>query len=161
MYCGKPRSNTWLTPQWIIDLIGVSDLDPCAYKLNGEFVTKCAIDNYTLQDDQDGLKLPWHGSVYCNPPYNENPIWLKKCRTYHEETGNDVIVMLFNRSESVYFQENVQHATGMLLVKKRISFLNDQGHPQTGANAASVLIAFGEGAFERICNVPGIPVIIV
>jgi hypothetical protein len=86
------------------------------------------------------LKLPWHGSVYCNPPYNENPIWLKKCRDYHEETGNDVIVMLFNRSESVYFQENVQHATGMLLVKKRISFLNDQGHPQTGANAASVLM---------------------
>jgi hypothetical protein len=158
MYCGKPQSTTWLTPQWLIDLIGISDLDPCGYKLNGEFVTQCGIDNYTLQDNQDGLKLPWHGSVYCNPPYDQNPIWLQKCRTYHEQTGNDVIVMLFNRSETRYFQEHVQHATGLLLVRGRVSFLNADGHAQSGANAASVLIAFGEGAFERIRNVPGIAV---
>jgi hypothetical protein len=156
MYTGKPRSTTWLTPQWLIDLIGISDLDPCAYKLNGEFVTKCATDNYTLQDNQDGLTLPWHGSVDCNPPYDQNPIWLAKCRSYHEETGNDVIVLIFNRSETRYFQEHVKHATGILLVQGRICFLNDQGQKQPTPNASSVLIAFGETAFDRIRKVPGI-----
>jgi hypothetical protein len=148
--------TTWLTPQWLIDLIGISDLDPCGYKLNGKFVVQCARVSYTLQDNQDGLKLPWYGSIYCNPPYNENPKWLKRCREYYEETGSDVIVLLFVRSGTMYFQREVKHCTGIVLVNGLLSFLNARGNEKHQAPAPSVLIAFGEGAFERIQRVNGL-----
>jgi hypothetical protein len=150
------RRSTWLTPQWLINLIGMSDLDPCGYKLNGEFVVKCARENYTLQDNQDGLSLPWFGTVYCNPPYVNMKKWLTKCREYYQETGNDVIVLMFVRSYSNYFQAEVQHCTGIVLVKGFISFLNEFGEEEWSARHPSCLIAFGEGAFERIKRVSGL-----
>jgi hypothetical protein len=150
--------TTWLTPQYIIDQIGISDLDPCGYKLNGEFVVKCAEHSYTLQDNQDGLRLPWFGSVYCNPPYTDNAKWLERCRLYHQDTKNDVIVMIFNRSQTKYFQSEVRYATGILFIAGNMKFLNDKGKIQGSANAPSILIAYGESAYNRIKNVTGLAV---
>jgi hypothetical protein len=153
------RTNDWLTPQWIIDLIGKSDLDPCGYTLDGKFFTQPA--RYSYVPPQDGLSLPWFGSVFCNPPYDNNAAWLKKCRDYHEETGEDVIVLLFNRSDTKYFQEHVKHATGLLFIAGRVAFLNGLGKIPGKANAPSVLIAYGERAFWRCQAVPGVAVRIV
>jgi hypothetical protein len=62
-------TDTWLTPQWIIDSIGMSDLDPCGYAPNGKPFVVTAKNFYDLEHaGQDGLELPWAGSIYCNPP---------------------------------------------------------------------------------------------
>jgi hypothetical protein len=148
------RSNDWLTPQWLIDLIGVSDLDPCGYTYQGKYFSHTAKSSYV--PPQDGLALPWFGSVFCNPPYDNNAAWLKKCREYHEESREDVIVLLFARTETKYFQEHVKHATGLLFIAGRVSFLNGLGEKKGQANAPSVLIAYGERAFWRIQAVPGV-----
>jgi hypothetical protein len=154
---GPSKSTTWITPQWIIDLIGQSDLDPCGYKLpDGTFVTQCAGRTYTLQDGEDGLSLPWEGTVYCNPPYDDNKTWLRRCREYHVETGNNVIVLMYNRSETRYFQEEVPFATGVLFPFGRIEFLDETGKLRGRAPAPNILLAYGDGAFERIRRVPGI-----
>jgi hypothetical protein len=137
-----------------VDAIGLSDLDPCGYK-NGE-VVKCAHTTYSLP--QDGLKLEWRGTVYCNPPYNELAVWLKKCRRYHQRTKLDVIVLMFTRTETEYFQEECQYATGFLFISGRLHFLTPGGEDVGAASTGSVLVAFGESAFRRICNVRGIPV---
>jgi hypothetical protein len=151
----RKRSDTWITPQWIIDKIGMSDLDPCGYKLDGKHVVTTAHQTYCLEDNQDGLALPWEGSVYCNPPYSAIPTWWEKCRKYHEETGNDVILNLFVRTETTYFQRFLPSATGIVLMAHRIKFLNSQGKIEGDANIGSVLIAYGENAYQRIKRVAG------
>jgi hypothetical protein len=148
--------TTWLTPAWIIERIGLSDLDPCGYKLNGEFIVPCAEKSYTLEDNEDGLSLPWEGSVYCNPPYTQNKKWIEKCAQYHHETGNDVIVLIFNRSDTGYFQDLVRRSTGVVLIAGKLKYLNEQGEEEGFAQVPSILVAYGEGAFERIQRVPGI-----
>jgi hypothetical protein len=58
------KTNDWITPKRIIDVLGVFDLDPCV-SLTQPWPT--ALKGYTVNDD--GLKSPWFGRVYCNPPY--------------------------------------------------------------------------------------------
>jgi hypothetical protein len=153
----REYSNDWITPKWIIDGIGISDLDPCAFKRNGDVLTVTAWYNYNLQDGHDGLKQPWFGSVFCNPPYDDAQTWMKRCRMYHEMTGNDVILLLFCRSNTNYMQEELPHATGINLLP-RVKFINGAtGTTEHSAQAPSILIAYGERAYQRVRRVKGIP----
>lgn len=60
------KSDTWLTPRPILDALGLFDLDPCSAPDPELWPT--AAHHYTLPH-QDGLRLPWFGRVWCNPPY--------------------------------------------------------------------------------------------
>jgi hypothetical protein len=148
-------STTWITPQWLIDSIGLSDLDPCGYKLNGEFVVQCAHESYSLQDFQNGLNLPWHGSVYCNPPYNDTKTWMKKCRLHHQATNEDVIMLIKPSFGTQYFYDEMQHSTGIVLMKDRLRFLDGTGTDVGMAHFPTILVAFGDNAFNRIRKVAG------
>jgi phage N-6-adenine-methyltransferase len=147
-------SDVWLTPQWVIDKIGISDLDPCGHLPDGKPIVITARNYFTEQDD--GLIKDWYGSVFCNPPYSDLRVWLARCAKYHKDTGNDVIALVFVRSETKAYQENVKSATGINLINKRIKFLTGEGIEKTNGNAPSCLIAWGEGAYDRIKNVDGI-----
>jgi hypothetical protein len=157
----RKYSTSWITPQWIIDKIGLSDLDPCGFKSDGEFITKCAYDSYTLYDNQDGLSLPWSGSIYCNPPYNNTRAWAKKCREHYDKNGDDVIMLIKCSSGTKYFQDEISHATGIVLLRDRVSFLDESGKDVGKARFASILVAFGESAFKRIQQVSGVAARIV
>jgi phage N-6-adenine-methyltransferase len=60
--------------------------------------------------DSDGLAQPWHGVVWCNPPYSGLAAWLEKA--WHEWQNRDVkrIVMLLpaNRTEQRWWQDHVE-----------------------------------------------------
>lgn len=62
------------------------------------------------------------------------------------------IVLCFARTETRAWQEFVSSATGILLINKRIKFLNADGEVKTNGNAPSVLIAFGEDNFKSLHN---------
>lgn len=147
-------TDTWLTPQWIINAIGISDLDPCGWAPGGLPIVKTA-QNY-ITEIENGLSIPWSGSVFCNPPYSDLKTWLEKCSEYHCNTGAQVIVLCFVRSETKAFQQNIKSATGINLINKRIKFLDSSGQEKGNGNAPSCLIAWGEEAYERIKNVDGI-----
>jgi phage N-6-adenine-methyltransferase len=150
------KNTTWITPQWIIDAIGLSDLDPCGYKLDGKPIVETAHNYYTLEDKQNGLIDPWHGSIYCNPPYNNTHRWFIKCREYHQQTGEDVIILMKNIVERIFFQDEISNITGIVFIRDRVAFLNSEGKKQSKAMYGSILVAFGEGAWERIQKVAGI-----
>ncbi len=68
---------------------------------------------YTLEDD--GLVRRWDGRAWCNPPYSQLGVWVKKAWT--EWTSEppppmrlDFIVMLVpaNRPEQAWWQEQVE-----------------------------------------------------
>lgn len=148
------QSDVCLTPQWIIDGIGVSDLDPCGWLPDGKPIVQTARKYFTENDD--GLTSEWSGTIFCNPPYSDLKSWLKKCSEYYDQTGNDVIVLCFARTETKAFQENIKNCTGINLINKRIKFLNAEGVEQGNGNAPSCLIAWGEKAFENIKNIDGL-----
>jgi hypothetical protein len=146
--------TTWITPQWLIDLIGVSDLDPCGYYgPDGNPIVQTA-RNYIVFPE-DGLKAHWDGSVYCNPPYDDNARWLRKCVDYHRVTGNDVIILIFAKTETDYFQNTAHEASAINFIRRRVKFLTAEGRIQGSPTHASVLIALGRGAAKRIDRVPG------
>lgn len=66
-------------------------------------------DYYTRSDN--GLAQPWHGSVWCNPPYSGLDGWLRKAwLEWHRPAGPRRIVMLLpaNRSEQPWWQSWVE-----------------------------------------------------
>lgn len=145
----KTKTDTWITPKWIIDQIGLSDLDPCAFLVNGKPLVETA--RHYITEEQDGLTTPWFGTVFVNFPYSQSRVWMKKCSEY-----NNGIVLCFARTDVKAWQENVRNATGINFINKRVSFLNNKGEKLSNGNAPSALIAWGEENYKRICNVDGI-----
>jgi hypothetical protein len=148
-------TDVWITPQWIIDKIGVSDLDPCGWLPNGTPIIQTAYNYFTEKDN--GLIQDWskYKSVFVNFPYSQSYEWLEKCKI-ESNKGCEIIVLCFVRSETRAWQQNIKNATGINLINKRIKFLTHEGIEKGNGNCPSCLIAWGENSFNRIKKVDGI-----
>jgi len=66
-------TDEWYTPRWLFAAAGITfDVDVCA-PADPAFRTCPARRYLTVLDD--GLTSPWHGTVWCNPPYSKIPGW--------------------------------------------------------------------------------------
>lgn len=146
-------TNEWYTPSYIINSLGIFDLDPCAApKEHRPFET--ATKSYTITDD--GLKQAWEGRVWLNPPYGElTKHWLKRMSEH-----SNGIVLIFARTETKMFFDYVwPYAKAFFFFKGRIKFLNHIG--KTGpAGGPSVLIAYDKDSTINTdalknCKLPG------
>lgn len=145
-FAGK---DEWLTPPAIIKALGSFDLDPCAP------VTRpwnTAANHYTVEDD--GLKQPWFGRVFCNPPYgNTAGKFLAKCADHGNAIG-----LVFARLETNWFFQNVwDRADAIFFIKGRLSFHHVTGEKGGPAGCGSVLLAYGQNNVELLhaVNIPG------
>lgn len=68
------ESDRWVTPGWLTALLGRFDLDPASNPRS----TVQARRSYQLERGEDGLTLPWRGSVYLNPPYSAPLPWCER-----------------------------------------------------------------------------------
>ena len=95
------RGTRWADFQPLSDRFGGFTLDVAAAPHNA----KCE-QFYTIEED--GLSQPWHGRVWCNPPYSDLQAWVRKA--WHELPNCEVIVMLVpaNRTEQKWWQEHVE-----------------------------------------------------
>ena len=60
------------TPKWIFDALGETfDLDPASPPPGIGAVPARAV----WTNDDDGLTKPWHGFVWCNPPFSNGTPW--------------------------------------------------------------------------------------
>lgn len=146
--------DEWLTPPEILQELGPFDLDPCA-PINRPWDT--AVKHYTIYDN--GLSQPWHGRVWCNPPYGlEAARWLDRLADH----GNG-IALIFARTETKMFFDHVwRRADAVLFIEGRLHFHHVDGSRAKGnSGAPSCLIAHGEenalrlkdcglGAFVRL-----------
>ena len=84
------KTDLWETPQDFFDMLDAEfgfTLDAAADAQNH----KCP-RYYTRE--QDGLKQPWPGAVWCNPPYGRQiDKWVQKA-SYENAVNNNTIVML-------------------------------------------------------------------
>lgn len=75
--------DEWYTPRWLFDALGIKfSIDVCA-PLD---LTHTAVPaELHLNVDDDGLAQPWHGTVWCNPPYSKPEPWAR--RLIHHRDG--------------------------------------------------------------------------
>src|SRR5688572_17970115 len=115
----KQSTDVWLTPQRVLRSLGTFDLDPCACSTPRPWPT--ARRHYALP--RDGLKMPWIGRVWLNPPYSDPEPWLK--RIVSHKIG---MALLTPRTETATWQQWVwPHASAVRFLRSRIHFCNQAG----------------------------------
>lgn len=128
-------SDEWYTPREIVGALGVFDLDPCAPSRQFYTAKEC----YTKAED--GLKQPWFGRVWCNPPYSRKLIvpFIRKMAEH-----NNGIALIFNRMDiALWHDEIFPTATAMLIMRGRLRFYRPDGTRGDAAGCGSVLVAWG------------------
>lgn len=95
------KTDLWSTPQDFFDKLNTMfhfTLDVCALPENA----KC--ERY-YTPEQDGLKQPWTGVVWCNPPYGRGiGKWVEKAAAT-AEAGATVVMLLPARTDTKWFHE--------------------------------------------------------
>lgn len=148
----KGATNVWLTPFWILRALGDFDLDPCAAPSPRPWAT--AQRHYDITQGEDGLRLPWDGRVWCNPPYGPDAdAWL-----YRLANHGRGIALTFARTETRSWHRSVwPRCSGILFLAGRLRFCRPNGIEGESAAAPSALIAYGLDDAEtlRLCQIPG------
>ena len=144
------KNDEWLTPPHVLDALGGFDLDPCAPIFRP---WDTASNHYTI--NENGLKMPWHGRVWCNPPYGLIAAkWLAKMADH--DTGT---ALIFARTETKMFFEWVWPcAKAVLFLEGRLYFHYVDGtRAKANSGAPSVLVAYGEkdASILKTCGLPG------
>ncbi len=110
---------------------GPFDLDVCALPENA----KCA--RY-FTPEQDGLKHPWRGRCWCNPPYGKTVgQWVRKAWESSLQ-GATVVLLLPARTDTRWWHEYVTaYATKVRFVRGRLTF-GSAAHPAPFPSAVVV-----------------------
>ena len=130
------------TPAWIFNTIGLRfDLDVCG-PIND--VTHVPADTrYTILDD--GLRQPWHGRVWCNPPYSAPKLWVEKFIQH----GNGIALLPLSLS---YWSKAIWNAAdAMTLTERQPKFLRPDGSEQ-GIRFPTFLFAIGDENAKALKN---------
>lgn len=120
---GLFTSNTdlWETPQGFFDALNSEfgfTLDVCALPDNA----KCAA---FFTKEQDGLKQPWQGVCWCNPPYGrEIGKWVQKAYESSLE-GATVVLLLPARTDTKWFHDYCVKGD-IRFIKGRLKFEGSQ-----------------------------------
>jgi hypothetical protein len=140
------KSETWLTPPYILDALGVFDLDPCAAPEPRPWPTA---DRH-IALPEDGLVADWAGRIWLNPPYSRKARdWLAKLAQHGRGTA-----LTFARTETAWFVQTVwEQATALLFLHGRIHFHYPDGtRAPANSGAPSVLVAYGEYDTEKLAT---------
>ena len=123
----KP-SFEWYTPPKFIEMarsvLGEIDLDPASNPIAQGWIK--AGKFYTEHDN--GLIQPWHGRVWCNPPYNKfTKMFVCRGLELYQAKEVESCIFLINRTGAHWFTDMVDQFDAICAVRKRISFLNPLG----------------------------------
>ena len=91
----------WETPDSLFEPLNAEfafELDVCATAESA----KCA-RYYTKE--QDGLKLPWDGRCWMNPPFGTQGRWVKKAYQEGHRNGNIVVCLLPARTNTNWWHD--------------------------------------------------------
>lgn len=122
--------DTWCTPSWIAESIGVWDLDPCA---NDRSIIQ-AERSLRLERGEDGLALAEEvgpgARVFINPPYSDVGPWIKAY-------AHTRFCFLLKLDVSTKWFERLFSLTDVILLPRRtrVEFTPPPGVPPEKANA--------------------------
>ena len=123
-------SVEWYTPPKYIDMarlvMGGIDLDPASNPTAQQWIQATAY--YTEHDD--GLKQPWFGKVWCNPPYGKfTRLFMERALYFYNLGEVQECIFLVNRTGANWYR-NLRKHFEVIEVADRIAFLNPSGQPE-------------------------------
>ena len=114
------RTDTWLTPPYILKALGEFDLDPCAAPEPRPWPT--ASRHITLPTN--GLQIEWHGRVWLNPPYGRaTGTWLEKLANH----GNGIALIFARTDTDMFFEQVWKRADAVAFLRGRLTFCDAAG----------------------------------
>jgi hypothetical protein len=108
------------------------DLDPCDSIEKPDWL---GIPSYNLNRGLNGLKLPWYGNVFVNPPWNDIQTWITKAFIELEDKrANFVIFFIPSRTETNWYHRllNSEFFLNLSFLNKRVHFDGQKGPYVTG-----------------------------
>lgn len=140
----KATKDEWLTPPDIIKALGEFDLDPCApHRSKRPWPTAkhhfSGTDWQCGGEDVCGLREPWNGRVWLNPPYGKQTFeWLAKMATHKRG-----VALIFARTDTKGFHREIfAKAHSIFFLEGRVRFYHVTGTIGDTPNAASCLISY-------------------
>ena len=128
------RTDLWETPQEFFNQLNDEfhfTLDVCAVHQNA----KC--ENY-YTPEQDGLKKPWMGTIWCNPPYGRQiGEWVRR-GFFSSIEGNTVVMLLPARTDTRWFHDYIYNRSEIRFIKGRLKF----GGSRNSAPFPSMIVIF-------------------
>lgn len=128
------KTDLWETPKDLFDKLNEEfhfALDVCATPENAkceEFYTK----------EQDGLKQPWKGTVWCNPPYGRQiGEWVRRA-FLASVSGSTVVMLLPARTDTKWFHEYIYGKAEIRFIRGRLKF----GGSKNSAPFPSMVVIF-------------------
>jgi hypothetical protein len=139
------KSAEWYTPSWVFKELGIEfELDPSSpFDMETAVPAKVKYDVF-----DDGLKKPWHGRVWLNPPYGKDtPAWIRRMIEH-----NNGIALVFSRTDAAWCQAAMSACTAMLFISGRVQFVPglENQHKKSRCGAGTVLFAFGRDNAEAL-----------
>lgn len=84
--------------------VKIYTLDVCAEEL-----AHVSQAYYSLENNENGLELPWFGAVWCNPPWSDLPRWTAKCWTeWRRGECQSISYLIPVRSEQPFWQTLIE-----------------------------------------------------
>lgn len=136
-------SNRWETPRVLLarlyKVVGTFDVDPCSPAGGKRGAPVKARVRYTVQDD--GLVLPWFGTVFVNPPYGrELALWVAKAAREVEAGHAEVVMMLLPaRTDTAYWHTYIADTACIFFLRGRLRFSDGE----QAAPFPSALVVWG------------------
>ena len=99
--------QTWQTPKAVYQTLDAEfrfDDDPCP-----------------TMPMTDGLTRRWGGVVFCNPPYKQIAVWVRKAWE-EAQTGKTVVLLIPSRTDTRWWHEYVMTATEIRFIRGRLRF---------------------------------------
>lgn len=133
---------------------GTIDLDPasCVWANEGDAANPGVQAVKFFTQFEDGLRQPWHGRVWLNPPFNQWKLWVAKI-IEEVESGRvkEIIVYCtFQSATTKTFNQVLRRAAATLITNGRI---NCWGPNATSTNADGNLLAYLGPNPNRFCEV--------
>jgi DNA N-6-adenine-methyltransferase (Dam) len=157
---GYTGENEWFTPrEWIERaraVLGDIDLDPASHQLAQRIV--CATRFFTVADD--GLKQPWRGKIWLNPPYQRSllqPFVDKLLSSYAAGEVSQAILLTHSYTDVAWFHAAGRAAACVCFPRRRIQFIAPSGD-KCAQMQSQVFFFFGadDSAFCRVFDELGL-----
>lgn len=146
-------SDAWYTPSWVFEGLGVTfDIDVASPDGGLSWLPTKAF--YAVADD--GLLQPWHGLVWCNPPYSDPKPW---CARWAQHRDGFLLIRSDLSTEASHAA--FAAASSIYVPSKRINFVNGAGAPvgrQGLVSFSTVILGRGgvaDAALSRLASIRG------
>ncbi len=122
-------TDSWCTPAWLAKALGPVDTDPCSNDRSHIQATT----TYQLERGEDGLELPWLGTVFTNFPYSNPLPWCLRLRDH----GGPWVALAKLDPSCRWWAALMEASPTVAPFRKRIKF---EGAQSMTANFPSVLV---------------------